>query len=154
MLRKAFFGACLALIGVPAMAQSVSSISSQELCVLRAVSLITGEPTYAGPIERVSGELAVRKEACEPAQMYMAAAAERVRNKALQDELIEQKEREYAQQFQQPRPPPERTWADRIRDASNAYLRMQQEQRDRAWANRPVTTDCVPTAVGVSCTTH
>lgn len=130
-------------------AETLQERSSSEVCVDREAFDILGGAFEGYSQEAYSEELARRGEACEPRQFYADMARQTIRN--IVQLTLEGPPQQYASQPQQPQG---RSWSQRIGDASRAYLQMQQEQQARQRANAPVTTNCINTTVGVSCTTR
>lgn len=128
----------LALAAFPATAADLSKERSADLCVGRQIQLM-GYPLSA-TLTEINAELQARGETCEPAANYAILAQQWI-----------------AKQQTAPPPPPERSWADRIRDASDAYLRMEQQRRANmaypAPPPPPTTTTCQNTGYGMRCTT-
>lgn len=144
-MKKTIFLAIFAL-AAPAGAEELSARSNSELCVDQEAFAMLGG-TFEGYSQAAyAEELARRNEACEPRQFYADMARQTIRN-IVQMTLA-------GGPPQMPPEPQGRSWSQRIGDASRAYLQMQQEQQARQRANAPRTTDCVNTAVGVTCTTR
>lgn len=137
------------LLTGPAVAGEASNLSHDELCIWRAASLI--DPKVPEETARiVADEIATRGESCSD-PIYMQAAQARLANAQRQADV--QTQSDYQQRLADEDRRHER--AERIRAAGRAILQQQQDQRDRAWANRPTTTTCNPTmGSGVICTTN
>lgn len=131
------------LVAGPAMADDFAGQSTADICVRRAMALITALPNNAEPM--LSAEVARRGESCaDPTYVEIAKArldAIGWGRPAYVNAPVVEDDR------------PER--ATRIREAAQDVLRAQQAQRDRAWANQPKQTTCRPTmGDGVICTTN
>jgi hypothetical protein len=132
----------LLAVALPAAAKDdMQALTNGELCVRHDISLILGESLDGNTEGEQAAELVRRNEACEPSSFYLQIANKRVQD--MQEVLHARAELQQEQDANQ------RTWGDRLRDASNAYLRMQEQQRQQ----RPVQTTCRNTIVGVDCTT-
>lgn len=118
-------------------AGDVTHMESPELCVLYGVTLITGQPSYSASQSEIVAELERRVESCAPADVYMAAARERVRRLEAADEIVRQAESRDSLRREERNA--------RIRAAGRAWLQLQEQ-------NRPKTTRCTTFADTMTCT--
>lgn len=129
----------LAALPFAVQAGDLVPMESPELCVLYSMTLITGQPTYSATQPEIVAELGRRGESCAPADVYMAAATERVRRLEAADEIQRQGEATADLRREERNA--------RIRAAGRAWLQMQEQ-------NRPQVTQCKTFAGTMTCTTQ
>jgi hypothetical protein len=146
-----------AFLALPARAaDDMGGLSNGEICVRHDITLILGESFDGNSEQEQAAELARRGEGCEPSSFYLQIAAKRV--EAMRQALAEQQAQQEQEALvaQQQQAAQGRTWGQRIHDAANAYLQMQQQQeqqRQSQQPQRPTQTTCHDTTVGMQCTT-
>lgn len=136
----------LLLLAGPAMAGDPSTFSHDELCIWRAAALIDPSTPPAGTAGAMAAELSKRGETCDDPSYVQIAEAR------LQAAERYASEQAHAQAAQSQDEREERN--ARIRAAGRAYLLLQEQQRERAQQNRPVTTTCHQLGSSVQCTTN
>lgn len=133
----------------------LSTLPSQELCVLFSMTLIAGKPTYEASMPELSEELQKRGESCEPSGIYFSAANERLKRlDAIDQQAATQAQQATADAVLRQQEQKART-RQALQNMSNIYEQRAAEARRQAEQQRMKTTHCRPDYFGgVTCTTN
>lgn len=146
-------GVLLLAVSLPVVAKDdMATLSNGELCVRHDISLILGASFDGNSEPEQATELARRGEACEPSGFYLQIAGKRL--DAARDVIA----RQQGTAYQEPPPPPSPDWGQRVQRAATRYLEIEQQQQQQRQqmiqAQRPITTTCRESIVGMECTSR
>jgi hypothetical protein len=155
-MKTVFAGMLIVGLIAPALhAAELPQQTSQELCTVYAMSLMTGEQRSAWSQSEIEAELRSRGELCKPASLYMDFARERIANIRANAEMsarVQADNERFAatQQVMEEQAAAERrAWRKRaLLDLGTQMLQTPQS------APSPRTTTCQPNGIGgVTCNT-